>query len=110
MKNAIKITVVLSVAWWIAATVAVALPCIPVQKAWQPQTWTPNTNLPESPGYCYSYKEFYLGIEVPEMVLDFWVVAMPVFRIHQLQLSLRDKISISLIFVLAGLCVFLIGS
>lgn len=43
------------------------------------------------------------------MVLDFWVVAMPVFKIHQLQLSLRYKISISIIFVLAGLYVFLIG-
>ena len=56
------------------------------------------------------YKEHYLGIEVPNMVLDFWVVAMPVFKIHQLQLLLRYKISISIIFVLAGLYVFLTGS
>ncbi|MCJ1422411.1 hypothetical protein MMC29_000291 [Sticta canariensis] len=102
MKNAIKITGILSVAWWIAATVAFALVCIPVSKTWQPQTWTSIPNLPESPGHCYTYKEFFVGVEIPNMVLDFWVVAMPVFKIHQLQLSLRYKISISLIFVLAG--------
>lgn len=106
MNKSIKITGLLCLAWWIAATVAVALPCIPVQKAWEPQTWSYIPGLPETPGRCYAYREFYLSIEVPNCVLDFWVVALPIFQIQKLQLSLRYKISISFIFVLAGLYVF----
>ena len=100
---AIKITGLLCLSWWIAATVASALSCIPVQKAWEPQTWTPIPGLPETSGFCYDYPRYYLGIEIPNCILDFWVVAMPVFEIQKLQLSLQYKISISFIFVLAGL-------
>lgn len=105
MEKAIKITGLLSLAWWITATVAVALPCIPVQKAWEPQTWSAIPLLRQSSGHCFSYKEFYLGIEVPNCIMDFWIIAMPIFQIQKLQLSLKYKISISFIFVLAGLYV-----
>lgn len=108
MDNAIKITAFLCLTWWIAATVAAALPCIPVQKAWELQTWQPNPLLPQTPGHCFDYKKFYVGVEIPNCILDFWVVGMPVFEIQKLQLSLRYKISISLIFILAGLYVFMI--
>lgn len=106
MDKAIKITGLLALAWWIAATIALVLPCIPVQKTWEPQTWSSIPGLPKTPGYCYSYKDLYLAIAVPNCILDLWVVAMPVFKIRQLQLPLRYKISISFIFVLAGLYVF----
>lgn len=108
MDIAIKLTSFVCVIWYIAATVAVALPCIPVQKTWEPQTWTPIPGLPKTIGHCYSYNEFYLGIGLPNCILDFWVVAMPILKIRQLQLPLRYKISISLIFVFAGLYVLLI--
>lgn len=108
MNVAIKVTGLLCLAWWIAATVAAALPCVPFQKAWEPQTWQHIPKLPITPGHCLHYKKFYLGIEIPNCILDFWAVGMPIFEIQKLQLSLRYKISISLIFVLAGLYVFMI--
>lgn len=44
-------------------------------------------------------------MEIPNCILDFWIVVMPIFEIRKLQLSLKVKTSISFMFLLAGLYV-----
>lgn len=96
MKKAIRITGLLSLAWWIAATVTVAFLCIPVSAI--PQ-------IRQSSGHCIINKELYLAYEVPNCILNIWIIAIPVLKIQKMQLSLQAKIYHSSIFVLAGLYV-----
>jgi hypothetical protein len=92
-RTQVTIVGILCAAWFIAATMGIILKCIPVAKSW-------NVLLP---GYCFNLSDFAVAIEVPNSLLDFVIVALPVRVIKQLQLSLRNKIIISIVFFLGGL-------
>ena len=92
-RIATTIVGVLCLFWFIAATIGVALKCIPVQKSWNPMI----------SGTCYSFQVFMVAIEVPNSVLDFVIVGLPVDVIKGLKLPLRHKIALCFVFVLGGL-------
>lgn len=97
MRKVIRITGLLSLAWWIAITAAVAFSCIPVRAIPQVR---------QSSGHCIIGKELYLAYEVPNCILDFWIIAMPFLKIEK-KLSLPWKIFLFFPCVLAGLYVVL---
>ena len=66
---------------------------MPIAKSWDPLL----------PGYCFNLSDFAVAIEVPNSLLDFVIVALPVRVIKQLQLSVGNKITLSVVFVLGGL-------
>lgn len=89
----VKITATVNVAWAIGATVAICLKCTPVSLAWDPLV----------PGHCYDFRLFTLLVEVPNFLLDFVVMVLPIGVLRHLQVKMRYKISLALIFVMGSL-------
>lgn len=96
MKKIIKITGLLSLAWWIAITATVAFSCIPLRAIPQVQ---------QGSGHCIINKGLYLAYEVPNCILDFWILAMPALKIEKMQLPLGWKMVLYFFPVLAVLYV-----
>ena len=83
----------ISAAWWVAASLGAALRCQPVQSQYDPLIQ----------GHCYSVQHFFIAVEVPNCLLDFAIVALPISVIRRLHLPLKHKITLSLIFLLGSL-------
>jgi len=88
----IKIVAVLNILWMIAAMLGLILQCRPVQKAWDPLL----------PGKCFSYAKFMVAIEVPNSLLDFVMMALPISMLRTLRIGMREKIILVLIFAMGA--------
>ena len=55
------------------------------------------------PGHCVSKNEYFLGTAIPEVVTDFVILAMPLPYVWNLQMKLKQKILLSVVFILGGL-------
>ena len=83
----------LCVTWWIVFTITVLNPCRPVRKFWLPQT----------PGYCYNFDKFALGIAIMDILLDASILAIPIKPVLNLQMAKSRKIQVCVIFLVGGL-------
>ena len=83
----------LVVAWFLVNNLLGAFQCTPARKAWNP----------EIPGRCINYLNFFIGMQVPNIVLDGAILALPVVVVSRLQMSKKKKISVVAIFLLGGL-------
>jgi hypothetical protein len=83
------------VAFWISATVADCLNCIPLEWTWK------NGNA--DPRYCINYNAFWLGTGVSESVIDLGILALPIGMISKLQLDRGKKYAVVGLFLLGGL-------
>ncbi|PSN61565.1 hypothetical protein BS50DRAFT_625400 [Corynespora cassiicola Philippines] len=79
-------------AWFIASVLTTIFQCIPVHKAWDR----------EIPGRCINMDGFVLGYELTNALLDIALIVLPIRVIYTLKLSRRQKILVSLIFMLGG--------
>lgn len=52
------------------------------------------------PGHCVSKYKYFLGTAVPEVITDFVILAMPLPYIWNLQMKLRQKLLLSIVFIL----------
>ena len=84
---------VLNVLWFIAATLGLVFQCTPIQKAWDPIL----------PGKCINFAAFMVAIEVPNSLLDFVIMALPINMLRAMRMSLREKLVLAFIFFLGGL-------
>ena len=55
------------------------------------------------PGHCVSKYKYFLGTAIPEVVTDFVILTMPLPYIWNLQMKLRQKILLSIVFIVGGL-------
>ena len=69
--------------------------CLPPEKFWNRET----------PGVCINYDIFALASGICEIVIDTAILCLPVRMISSIQLSRRNKIVLSSIFLLGGLYV-----
>jgi hypothetical protein len=83
------------VLWAIACFITAILRCIPIEATWNPQL--------QSTATCYNFILFFEIIEPINCAQDLIIVLMPIGVIRRLQLSVQQKFSLSLIFVLGGL-------
>lgn len=79
--------------WFLAATLVFAIPCIPVQKAW----------ILQLEGTCFKMGATLVTVQLLNSLLDFGLIALPMGVVRKLQLPVRQKIQLCLIFVLGGL-------
>ena len=79
--------------WFLAATLIFAIPCILVQKAW----------ILQLEGTCFNTKPALIVVQVLNSLLDFGLIALPMGVVRKLQLPVRQKTQLCLIFVLGGL-------
>ncbi|KAL8900583.1 MAG: hypothetical protein Q9207_005619 [Kuettlingeria erythrocarpa] len=85
-------------AFWISATVADLLNCVPLEWTWK------NGNA--DPRYCISYNTFWLVTGIFESVIDLVILALPIGMVSQMQLNRRKKFGVVGIFLLGGFVLF----
>ena len=82
---------ILNAGWMIAATVTLIVRCRPIHKAWDILI----------PGKCFDLFLWLLGLAVPSVVIDLYILLLPMPIIWRLNVTVVRKIMIG--------CVFLIG-
>ena len=92
-RRASLVTGLLVVALFIASEVGALVSCRPVTKFWSRL----------EPGYCFNFDEYYIGVQIPDVILDVVILALPIRMISTLQLSRIDKATVLGIFLLGGL-------
>ncbi|KAL9136914.1 MAG: hypothetical protein Q9175_001872 [Cornicularia normoerica] len=94
---AVLIVAIMSIAWWVAASLGAALRCTPVESQLNPLIQ----------GKCYNVQHFFIAVEIPNCLLDFAIVAMPIGVIQGLHLQLKHKITLCFIFLLGSFVGFI---
>ncbi|KAI1078185.1 hypothetical protein F5B20DRAFT_548367 [Whalleya microplaca] len=84
----------LVIGWWIACTVTTLTSCIPLERSFMSSL--------ADPKYCINYNLFWMASGVCEILLDVVILALPVNAIVKMSLSLRQKVTVSGIFLLGG--------
>lgn len=90
---AVRILATVNGLWYVACTLALCLQCNPPRKAWNPLI----------KGHCINTDAFVIAAEIPEILLDFSIMILPISLLRRLQLSMRRKINIGIIFAVGGL-------
>ncbi|KAG7004638.1 hypothetical protein G7Y79_00024g055880 [Physcia stellaris] len=96
-RRRIIVLAILVLAWFVVNNLLGAFQCIPVRKAWEP----------EIPGRCINFLDFFIGIQVPNIILDALILALPVRAVLQLQMSKKKKISVLAVFLLGGFSIII---
>ncbi|KAL8682520.1 MAG: hypothetical protein Q9186_001467 [Xanthomendoza sp. 1 TL-2023] len=86
---------VLIIIWLFLNNFMAAFQCRPIKKAW----------LPLTPGKCIQPLGLIVGLAAGNAALDFVILALPVYAVSKLHMSLAKKISVLAIFMLGGLSV-----
>ena len=69
--------------------------CVPVEKVWNPTI----------PGRCNNFDIEFLVVEIIEVLVDVVLLLLPIHMVSTLQLSNRNKVILSMIFLLGGMYV-----
>ncbi|KAL9582654.1 MAG: hypothetical protein Q9212_003176 [Teloschistes hypoglaucus] len=87
----------LVIIWLFFNNLMAAFQCSPIRKAW----------LPLTPGKCMPPLNLIVGLQAGNAALDITILALPVYAVSKLQMSLAKKISVLAIFLLGGLSVII---
>ena len=82
---------VIVITWGVAISLLGFMLCIPVRKIWEPQIQ----------GWCLDLVPFYYGAQIPNIITDIVIVAMPLRIVLRLGLDKKLKVGLGIIF---GLC------
>lgn len=83
-----------AVAWGVAVVLVTIFQCKPVEAGW-------DKTIPGK--QCFNLKHFLIGTNVPNIIADAAIIALPVPQVLNLQLSRMRKIGLVAIFLLAAL-------
>lgn len=87
----------LVIGWWVGCTVATLTTCIPLQWSW--------LNGLADPRYCNNFNIFWVASGSCDIFLDVLILTLPILVVTRMCLSLGQKLAVSGIFLLGGLCV-----
>jgi hypothetical protein len=85
---------VVSLAWPIILWLAATFRCKPIKGSW---------DLTTNPRCAFNLETLFVSMESINAVLDMFLVVLPVSKIRILQLPLRDKIGLGIVFLMGGL-------
>ena len=94
-RRAKEIVLILCLAWCITMTAGFIVQCTPLREAWNPLRLTENK--------CVLLGIFVLIEELTNVMLDITILVLPISVIRNLQLPVRQRWTLSLIFLLGGL-------
>jgi len=86
------IIIVLCIVWAVPGFLTSILACIPMERLWN-----------DKPGKCIDLHIFALVMTGTELALDIIIMVLPVREILKLQMSVRRKVSVSLVFLMGSL-------
>ena len=90
---AMRILGTLNALWYVVFTVAICLRCVPPRKLWNPLI----------KGQCANSFAIIVAAAVPDSLLDFSLMILPISILKKLQMSMRRKINLAMIFAIGGL-------
>ena len=79
----------MNVAWLIGILLAVVFECSPIEKAWKPQL----------PGHCANTRTLWLGSGLPSLIIDIFILLMPLPPLWKLQMKPTRKYLIMGVFI-----------
>ena len=85
----------LCVAWFLAAVLADIFQCSPVHAAFNPKLMFSR--------HCINLQQLHRGITAAILGLDLIILVLPLYMVGRLSLRRREKIMLSLIFLLGGI-------
>ena len=100
-RRLIHITQVLVLLWLIASVIVGIFRCHPIHDIWNPLV----VGSPDVRDYCMNNNSYYISVSVFNVVLDFWILLLPLSIVWTLMLSARRKVGLSAIFLLGALYV-----
>ena len=89
----VNVTSAFVIAWGLALILVSIFTCKPIHGFWD--ITVPSTGI--------STREFFLGNEIPNICMDVFILSLPVRKVWQLQMPVRQKFSVSGLFLLGGL-------
>ena len=95
-RNILYATGALVISWFIGSTFAAIFRCTPISAA-----FILDGVLQEQ--HCIDTNAWFISTSVFNVLLDIWILALPLFVIWTLQLSFRRKVGVSGIFLLGAL-------
>lgn len=93
-RRAVMVAGIVSLVWLLGTLILSIWKCVPIQAAWNP--FIANAK-------CYNIQRVFLITETINCVTDLAIVCLPVGMVRQLQLPLRHKVALSLVFLVGGL-------
>ena len=84
---------VFTLAWGVAVLLVCAMQCIPIQAVWDKTV----------AGKCINAPVFFIAGSVPDVVVDFIVLALPIAAVWRLQKALAQRIGLIAIFAVGSL-------
>ena len=100
-RRLLYITQALVVLWLIGSLIPGVFRCNPIDDFWNPLV----VGAPDVRRYCTNSNTYYLASSAFNVVLDFWILILPLSIVWTLQLSGRRKVGLSAVFLLGGLYV-----
>lgn len=94
-RRVIYYTVVITLVWGAASTLVAIFECWPIPYYW---VWdgTPG-------GWCMDKNDVMLANAVISIVLDVWILAIPLWSIRKLKMPVAKRVAIGVMFVMGGL-------
>lgn len=81
------------IAWFVAIEITVLAQCRPVSALWD---FT-------QPGVCIDLQKFFMGAGIPNVLLNFIILVLPLPMIWTLDIEKKHKFALSSVFLLGGL-------
>lgn len=95
MVVAVNVVTAMIVLWAVSIWVVGAVQCIPVRKFWNPSV----------EGSCIDPTPFYYGMQIPNIITDLIVLAMPMKTVWSLPIPTTQRLLLSGVFIVGGLFV-----
>lgn len=94
-KKAVVIGVI-ALVWMLVGCIVGPLYCLPNEHEWNPAV----------PGHCYNFSNYFLGMEIAEVLIDIAILTLPIRMISGLHLPRRKKVLLGGVFLVgAFVCV-----
>ncbi|KAG2417078.1 hypothetical protein HFD88_008296 [Aspergillus terreus] len=93
MVIAVNVVSGIIILWMLAIWIVGALQCIPVRKFWDRSV----------EGACMDPVPFYYGMQIPNIITDLIVLAMPMKTVWALPISTNQRLLLSGVFIVGGL-------
>ncbi|KAH6638431.1 hypothetical protein C7974DRAFT_160532 [Boeremia exigua] len=93
IRNLLKGTIVFTILWGLTFVIVAIFQCRPISHYWT------NWDKEHNDGHCINVNALAWSNAIISIVLDFWMLFLPLYEVFNLQLSWRKKISVAVMFL-----------
>lgn len=89
----LRLLIVLNICFYLAVSIATIWSCIPRSKIWRPI----------EEGSCMNLGAMLIASAAINMISDIFLFVIPIYRVWQLQLSMKKKVGVSSVFLIGSM-------